>query len=94
MILSAGALNTPHILLLSGIGPRETLEKFDIPVVADLPAVGKNLRNHVGATLNFFLTALNDTQTLDWAAATEYLLKRKGPMSSTGITQVPIKAIL
>lgn len=87
MILSAGALNSPHILMLSGIGPRKTLEKFDIPVVADLP-VGQNLRNHYGMTLYFTLEKQHNTQVLDWSAATEYLLKRDGPMTSTGITQV------
>ncbi|CAG9104065.1 unnamed protein product [Plutella xylostella] len=87
VILSAGALNSPHILMLSGIGPRKTLEKFDIPVVADLP-VGQNLRNHYGMTLYFTLEKQHNTQVLDWSAATEYLLKRDGPMTSTGITQM------
>lgn len=89
VILSAGALNSPHILLLSGIGPRETLEKFDIPVVADLP-VGLNLKNHVGVTFNYFLTSLEDTRVLDWSGVTEYLLKRDGPMSADGVTQVSV----
>lgn len=87
IILSAGALNSPHILLLSGIGPKQILDHFKIPVVADLP-VGKNLRNHVGLTLYFIATKLNNTQKLDWSVFTEYILERKGPMSSTAITQV------
>ncbi|XP_053617704.1 glucose dehydrogenase [FAD, quinone]-like isoform X2 [Plodia interpunctella] len=87
VILSAGALNSPHILLLSGIGPKDTLDKFNIPVIQDLP-VGQNLRNHYGITLNFLLTKNNNTNQLDWQALTEYLLKRDGPMSSTAITQV------
>ncbi|CAG9104073.1 unnamed protein product [Plutella xylostella] len=88
VILSAGALNSPHILLLSGVGPKETLDKFDIPVVADLPDVGQNLKNHIGMTLFFVATKEENTQSLDWAAATEYLLERTGPMTSTGITQM------
>ena len=46
VILSAGALATPQILLLSGIGPREELDKHHIPVIADLP-VCKNLQDHL-----------------------------------------------
>ncbi|XP_059053000.1 glucose dehydrogenase [FAD, quinone]-like [Achroia grisella] len=87
VILSAGALNTPQILMLSGVGPRETLQKFNIPIVEDLP-VGKTLKNHYGATLYFTLTKLGNTQVLDWNVFTEYLLSRTGPMSSTAITQV------
>nr|KAG5712314.1 hypothetical protein BaRGS_023893 [Batillaria attramentaria] len=46
VILSAGAIGSPHILLLSGVGPKKHLEKMKIPVVADLP-VGDNLHDHV-----------------------------------------------
>nr|KAG5712312.1 hypothetical protein BaRGS_023891 [Batillaria attramentaria] len=46
VILSAGAIGSPHILLLSGVGPKKQLEKMKIPVVADLP-VGDNLHDHV-----------------------------------------------
>lgn len=47
VVLSAGALDTPRILLLSGIGPREDLEALGIDVVADLPGVGANLHDHL-----------------------------------------------
>ena len=46
VILSAGAIATPQILMLSGVGRKESLDKFDIDVVSDLPGVGKNLRDH------------------------------------------------
>ncbi|XP_035211002.1 glucose dehydrogenase [FAD, quinone]-like [Stegodyphus dumicola] len=53
IIVSGGTVNSPQLLMLSGIGPREHLEKLNIPVVADLP-VGENLQDHVGTTaLNF-----------------------------------------
>ena len=45
VILSAGAFNTPQLLKLSGIGPRDELARFGIPLVKDLPAVGTNLQD-------------------------------------------------
>jgi choline dehydrogenase len=45
VILAAGAFNSPQVLMLSGVGPRAQLEKFGIPVVADLPGVGENLQD-------------------------------------------------
>lgn len=46
VVISAGSVNTPQLLMLSGIGPRNHLERFGIPTVADLP-VGQNLQDHV-----------------------------------------------
>ncbi|KAK1671865.1 GMC oxidoreductase [Colletotrichum godetiae] len=46
-ILSAGAYRTPQILMLSCIGPAETLEKFDVPILLDQPAIGQNFHDHV-----------------------------------------------
>ena len=46
IILSAGAVGSPHLLLLSGVGPTEQLEKLGIPVVQDMPGVGRNLKDH------------------------------------------------
>jgi choline dehydrogenase-like flavoprotein len=45
-ILCAGAVDTPRLMLLSGLGPKEQLEKLNIPVVKDLPGVGENLLDH------------------------------------------------
>lgn len=47
VILSTGAINTPKILMHSGIGEADQLRRFGIPVVADLPGVGKNFQDHV-----------------------------------------------
>jgi choline dehydrogenase len=47
VVLSGGAVNTPQLLMLSGIGPRAQLEKFGIPVRVDSPEVGENLRDHL-----------------------------------------------
>ena len=46
IILSAGAIGSPHILMLSGVGPADNLRSVGIPVVHDLPGVGQNLRDH------------------------------------------------
>jgi choline dehydrogenase len=46
IVLSAGAFGSPQLMMLSGIGPAEHLQSFGIPVIADLPGVGKNLRDH------------------------------------------------
>jgi choline dehydrogenase len=47
VVLSSGSYNTPQLLMLSGVGPREHLESMGIPVVVDVPGVGSGLRDHV-----------------------------------------------
>lgn len=46
VILAAGTIGSPHLLLLSGVGDASELKSFGIPVVKDLPEVGKNLQDH------------------------------------------------
>ncbi|XP_059050769.1 glucose dehydrogenase [FAD, quinone]-like [Achroia grisella] len=87
-ILSAGTLNTPQILLLSGIGPKDTLNKFNIPTIKELPGVGQNLQNHVGLEMKFTLNKLAEVPELNWATAMDYMLKREGPLSGTGLSQL------
>ncbi|KAF8920375.1 hypothetical protein CPB85DRAFT_1429175 [Mucidula mucida] len=53
VIISAGAIHSPHILMLSGIGPAEELKKFAIPVIRDLPGVGSHLVDHPVVDFNF-----------------------------------------
>jgi len=53
IILCAGAISSPHLLMLSGIGPKTQLEMAGIPPVVDLPGVGKNLKNHPSASLRY-----------------------------------------
>ncbi|CAD6194045.1 unnamed protein product [Caenorhabditis auriculariae] len=47
VILSGGAINSPQLLMLSGVGPADHLRSHDIPVVVDLPGVGQNLQDHL-----------------------------------------------
>lgn len=87
VVISAGAVNSPQILLLSGVGPKEDLRQANVPLIHHLPGVGRNLHNHVAFFLKFYI---NDSSTapLNWATAMEYLLFRDGLMSGTGISEV------
>ncbi|CAH1402169.1 unnamed protein product [Nezara viridula] len=60
VIISAGAFGSPQLLLLSGIGPAEDLQKLEIPVMANLP-VGKNLQNHPGTPAVIFRINTTDS---------------------------------
>src|SRR5216683_2205019 len=53
VVLSAGAIKSPHLLMLSGIGPTDQLQQFGIPIVRELPGVGQHLWNHLSAQLTF-----------------------------------------
>ncbi|KAL4877834.1 hypothetical protein BJY04DRAFT_197300 [Aspergillus karnatakaensis] len=61
-ILSAGSLDTPKILMHSGLGPAEQLQKFNIPVVRDIPYIGQNLQDHALAPLMFLRTPSTNTR--------------------------------
>ncbi|MEI7515991.1 MAG: choline dehydrogenase [Betaproteobacteria bacterium] len=56
VILSAGAIGSPHLLMLSGIGPREHLKQMGIGIVADLSGVGQNLNDHPDFVMKFKCT--------------------------------------
>ena len=53
VVISAGALKSPHILMLSGIGPKDQLDEYGIDVLQDMPGVGANLRNHPISPISF-----------------------------------------
>ena len=86
IILSAGAIGSPQILQLSGIGPAQWLRDHDIAVVRDLP-VGENLQDHLQLRLAFRVkNALTLNTLLDswWSKAgmaLEYALHRTGPLT-------------
>ncbi|MFF3490000.1 mycofactocin system GMC family oxidoreductase MftG [Streptomyces sp. NPDC002795] len=66
VVLSAGALVTPHLLLLSGIGPRADLERAGVPVVRDAPAVGARLSDHPQLVLDWQPHDDFDPPTSSW----------------------------
>ena len=53
VVLSAGAIKSPHLLMLSGIGPEDQLKQFGIPIVHALPGVGQSLWNHLSTQITF-----------------------------------------
>lgn len=86
VVLSAGAIGSPQILMLSGLGPGENLSTNGIDVVRDLKGVGRNLQDHLQARPVFKCrssTINTETNSLFKQAmiAVEYALKRTGPMT-------------
>ncbi|HEU5102789.1 MAG TPA: choline dehydrogenase [Roseiflexaceae bacterium] len=84
VILCGGAINSPQLLLLSGIGPADDLRALGIPVIADLPGVGQNLQDHLDVAVAFRCTEPISLGTLYAAAEIEYRYFRKGPLASNG----------
>jgi choline dehydrogenase len=84
VLLSAGAINSPQLLLLSGIGPADELRAAGVQARHDLPGVGRNLQDHPFVTV---LWEVSDTATLYGAdkprSLAEWLLRRSGKLSST-----------
>lgn len=79
VILAGGTINSPQLLMLSGIGPAEHLRKHDIAVARDMPGVGANLQDHLDiCTLVRSTQAVTYDKTNDIAVALRFLLKRDG----------------
>ncbi len=97
VILAAGAISSPHLLELSGIGRGPVMQKIGVPVVRDLPGVGENLQDHLQARAIYRCPrpiTLNDEVNVWWRKALigiEYALFRTGPMSM-GASQLAIFA--
>ena len=87
VILSAGAVGSPHLLMLSGIGPEDHLDSMGIDVKADLPGVGQNLNDHPDFVLKYKclqpVSLWPKTKPLAMAAAgVQWLLAREGICAS------------
>ncbi|GJQ78192.1 hypothetical protein Trydic_g2522 [Trypoxylus dichotomus] len=86
VILSAGGINSPQLLMLSGIGPREHLQKFGIDVLVDAPGVGKNLQDHIAVGGVTFLIdhpiSLIFNRLVNLNTALRYAIREDGPLTS------------
>lgn len=83
VLLCAGAVQTPQILMLSGIGDAEELRRHGIGVLADSPEVGRNLQDHLDVTIAYEcrepITAYSDRRGLrQYAIGLEYLVRKQG----------------
>ena len=87
VILAAGSIGSPHILLLSGIGPAAQLSKFGIAVALDRPGVGANLHDHLQLRMIYKVSGvktLNETYTSLFnrvGMGLNYAFRRRGPMT-------------
>lgn len=83
VILSGGSVNSPQLLLLSGVGPADQLRSLGIPVVADLPGVGENLQDHLFVSVCYTSTqpvSLYGAETME--NLQEYMQFQRGPLTS------------
>jgi choline dehydrogenase len=87
VLLTAGAIGSPKLMLLSGLGPADELRALGIEVAADLPEVGRNLHDHFGIDIVY---ELNGPHSFDkyakphwmaWAGL-QYAMFKKGPVAS------------
>jgi choline dehydrogenase-like flavoprotein len=86
VILSAGTINSPQLLMLSGVGPSDHLTQLGIPVLRDLP-VGNNLQDHAAIPVLYSVTTPASTINLrssykNLTAVLDYAINSQGPLTS------------
>jgi len=88
VILCGGAVNSPQLLLLSGVGPQDQLMQFGVPPVHHLPGVGQSLQDHYSAPIKLkcrLPITVNDVMQSNLKklrTGLEYYLRRRGPMAA------------
>jgi choline dehydrogenase len=87
VLITSGAIGSPRLMLLSGLGPADQLRRAGIPVVADLPEVGSNLHDHFGIDIVYELSgpySFDKYAKPHWGAwaGLQYALFKKGPVAS------------
>jgi choline dehydrogenase len=87
VILSAGAIGSPHLMQVSGLGPGGLLSQHHVPLVVDLPGVGENLQDHLQLRTVYRIRGARTVNTLyrNWITRAgmgfQYLLLRSGPLT-------------
>jgi choline dehydrogenase-like flavoprotein len=87
IILAAGSIGSPHLLLLSGIGPAAHLQEHGVPVVLDKPGVGQNLQDHLQLRMIFKVSGVKTLNTSYHSLlgrigmGLEYAFLRRGPLT-------------
>src|ERR1700742_3974882 len=87
VILSAGAIGSPHLMQVSGLGPAGLLAQHQVPLAVDLPGVGENLQDHLQIRTIYRIRGAPTVNTLyrNWITSAgmglQYLLLRSGPMT-------------
>eukprot|EP00898_Chlorokybus_atmophyticus_P007383 jgi/Chlat1/7646/Chrsp64S07121 len=95
VLLTAGAVHSPQLLMLSGIGPGAELTSLGLPILVDLPGVGKNMQDHPAIVLthkvkdkdvsiNRQIYLKDGVSIPNPAAVLNFLLRGRGPLTSTG----------
>jgi len=92
VVVSGGSFGSPHLLMLSGLGPAQHLQEMGVNVIRDMPAVGSNLHDHFNTTASWRCSkkiTLNDLQNSVLRrvlAGVRYGLFRSGPMAGNGVS--------
>lgn len=87
VILAAGAIGSPHLMMLSGIGPGDELQRVGLPVVHHLPGVGQNLQDHIAvggiAFLIDYPISVVMSRMVNVNTALRYAIGEEGPLTSS-----------
>ncbi|XP_055307442.1 glucose dehydrogenase [FAD, quinone]-like [Sitodiplosis mosellana] len=87
VIVSGGSFLSPHLLMNSGTGPKDHLQKLKIPVKADIP-VGQNLADHQSVYIWFQFNPTETSPTAQLDSLYQYVVHGTGPLTSRGVTNV------
>lgn len=98
-IISAGAFQSPQLLMVSGIGPREQLESHNIAVLADRPGVGANMEDHLDFAPVWETVVVEDVGSIadpsvNGPLIEEYRVNRTGPFTSPGVDYIGWEKVL